>query len=73
MGGRQVEKGVMDIINKKIELSDGRVIEIETGKLAKIIQRYVLPLLLLTLADRICVLSQWFYTKLKSIIIFHLF
>ena len=25
----------MNIINKKIELSDGRVIEIETGKLAK--------------------------------------
>ena len=24
----------MNIINKKIELSDGRVIEIETGKLA---------------------------------------
>lgn len=34
-GGRQVEKEVMNIINKKIELSDGRVIEIETGKLAK--------------------------------------
>ena len=25
----------MNIINKKIELSDGRIIEIETGKLAK--------------------------------------
>ena len=25
----------MNIINKKIELADGRVIEIETGKLAK--------------------------------------
>ena len=28
-------KQVMNIVNKKIELSDGRVIEIETGKLAK--------------------------------------
>ena len=25
----------MNVINKKIELADGRVIEIETGKLAK--------------------------------------
>ena len=25
----------MNVINKQIELSDGRVIEIETGKLAK--------------------------------------
>lgn len=33
--GRQVELNVMNIINKKIELSDGRIIEIETGKLAK--------------------------------------
>ena len=33
--GRQVVKQVMNIVNKKIELSDGRVIEIETGKLAK--------------------------------------
>ena len=33
--GRQVERRFMNIINKKIELSDGRVIEIETGKLAK--------------------------------------
>ena len=33
--GRQVERIFMNIINKKIELSDGRVIEIETGKLAK--------------------------------------
>lgn len=31
----QVERTQMNIINKKIELSDGRVIEIETGKLAK--------------------------------------
>ena len=28
-------KEVMNIVNKKIELSDGRIIEIETGKLAK--------------------------------------
>ena len=33
--GRLAERNVMNIINKKIELSDGRVIEIETGKLAK--------------------------------------
>ena len=33
--GRQTEKKKMNIINKKIELSDGRTIEIETGKLAK--------------------------------------
>ena len=33
--GRQVVKEVMNIVNKKIELSDGRIIEIETGKLAK--------------------------------------
>ena len=33
--GRQVENRFMNIINKKIELSDGRIIEIETGKLAK--------------------------------------
>ena len=33
--GRQVENTFMNIINKKIELSDGRTIEIETGKLAK--------------------------------------
>ena len=33
--GRQVVDVQMNIINKKIELSDGRVIEIETGKLAK--------------------------------------
>lgn len=33
--GRQVEDTFMNIINKKIELSDGRTIEIETGKLAK--------------------------------------
>lgn len=30
-----MNKKLMNIINKKIELSDGRVIEIETGKLAK--------------------------------------
>ncbi len=33
--GRQVELSVMNIVTKKIELSDGRTIEIETGKLAK--------------------------------------
>ena len=33
--GRQVEEEVMNIVKKTIELSDGRVIEIETGKLAK--------------------------------------
>ena len=32
---RTLRKTVMNIINKRIELSDGRVIEIETGKLAK--------------------------------------
>ena len=32
---RRADAKVMNIINKKIELSDGRVIEIETGKLAK--------------------------------------
>ena len=33
--GRRVEEEVMNIVKKTIELSDGRVIEIETGKLAK--------------------------------------
>ena len=33
--GRQVGKEVMNIVTKKIVLSDGRTIEIETGKLAK--------------------------------------
>ena len=33
--GRQVEDEKMNIVKKTIELSDGRVIEIETGKLAK--------------------------------------
>ena len=33
--GRQVETVTMNIVKKTIELSDGRVIEIETGKLAK--------------------------------------
>ena len=33
--GRQVENGKMNIVKKTIELSDGRIIEIETGKLAK--------------------------------------
>ena len=33
--GRQVEEEVMNIVKKTIELSDGRIIEIETGKLAK--------------------------------------
>ena len=30
--GRRVEEEVMNIVKKTIELSDGRVIEIETGK-----------------------------------------
>ena len=33
--GRQVENETMNIVKKTIELSDGRIIEIETGKLAK--------------------------------------
>ena len=33
--GRRIEEEVMNILKKTIELSDGRVIEIETGKLAK--------------------------------------
>ena len=35
MGRGRLKKVLMNIINKKIELSDGRIIEIETGKLAK--------------------------------------
>ncbi len=35
MGEAGCDEILMNIINKKIELSDGRVIEIETGKLAK--------------------------------------
>ncbi len=34
-GGRLNQKKLMNIVKKTIELSDGRVIEIETGKLAK--------------------------------------
>ncbi len=33
--GRPVRKQNMNIVNKKIDMGDGRVIEIETGKLAK--------------------------------------
>jgi len=44
-----------------------------TGKVAKIIMWYVLPLLLLTLADRIWAWSKWVKTKKKSNKIYQLF